>query len=180
MPTPSAFSLQSKQPESNKGFTLIELSVVVFLVGLMLLIAVPRVRDTILSDSLKTTVNRLTNMTRELRSEAVRNQVDYILHIDIDKNLVWTHSEDMTPEAKDEEKKRAFVLSEEVTIRDVSLFGKEKITDGEALIKISRKDYMSPAVLHLGRKEQHFTLVFEPFLNTVRTYDKYIDFQENE
>ena len=174
---PSAFSLQPKQPASSKGFTLIELSVVVFLIGLMLLIAVPKVRDTMLSDGLKTTVNHLAGTARELRSDAVRNQVDYILHLDLGNNLIWTHSADMTPEARDEMKKRAFKLREEVKIMDVYLFGKEKVTDGEALIMFSRKDYMHPAVVHLAQNERRFTLVFEPFLSSVRTYDKYIDFQ---
>ena len=175
---PSAFSLQPKQPKSDKGFTLIELSVVVFLIGLMLLIAVPKVRDTMLSDGLKTTVNHLTGKARELRSDAVRNQVDYILHLDLGNNLIWTHSADMTPEARDEMKKRAFNLREEVKIMDVYLFGKEKVIDGEALIRFSRKDYMHPAVVHLAQNDQRFTLVFEPFLSSVRTYDKYIDFQD--
>jgi len=167
----------NKQPESYKGFTLIELSVVVFLIGLMLLIAVPKVRDTMLSDGLKITVNHLTGTARELRSDAVRNQVDYILHLDLNNNLIWTHSMDMTPEAKDEMKKRAFKLPEEVKITDVCRPGKEKITDGEALIMFSRKDYMHPAVVHLTQKDHCFTLVFEPFLSSVRTYNEYIDFQ---
>ena len=160
---------------SYKGFTLIELSVVVFLIGLMLLIAVPKVRDTMLSDGLKTTVNHLAGTARELRSDAVRNQVDYILHLDLDNNLIWTYSADMTPEARDEMKKRAFRLPEDVNILDVCRFGKEKITDGEALIMFSRKAYMHPAVVHLAQKDRRFTLVFEPFLSSVRTYDKYID-----
>jgi general secretion pathway protein H len=166
---------ESNNLSSSKGFTLIELSVVVFLIGLMLLIAVPKVRDTMLSDGLKTTVNHLAGTARELRSDAVRNQVDYILHLDLGNNLIWTHSADMTPEARDEMKKRAFRLPEEVKILDVYLFGKEKITDGEALIMFSRKDYTQPAVVHLAQKDQRFTLVFEPFLSSVRTYDKYID-----
>jgi general secretion pathway protein H len=165
----------NKQPKSAKGFTLIELSVVVFLIGLMLLIAVPKVRDTMLSDELKTTVNYLASTTRELRSDAVRNQVDYILHLDLDNNLIWAHSANMTPEARDEMKKRAFKVPEQVNILDVYLFEKEKVTDGEALIRFSRKDYMHPAAVHLAQKERRFTLVFEPFLSSVKTYDKYID-----
>ncbi|MEA3417202.1 MAG: prepilin-type N-terminal cleavage/methylation domain-containing protein [Thermodesulfobacteriota bacterium] len=172
---PTAYSLQPNQPASSKGFTLIELSVVVFLIGLMLLIAVPKVRDTMLNDGLETTVNHLSGTARELRSDAVRNQVDYILHLDIDNGLIWTHSADMTPEAKDEIKKRAFKLPGEVKITDIRLSEKEKITDGEALIRFSKKDYMHPAVVHLAQKDQCFTLVFEPFLSSVRTYDKYID-----
>ena len=167
-------SLQPKQLR-NGGFTLIELSLVVFLIGLMLLIAVPKVRDTMLSDGLKTTVNYLTGTARALRSDAVRNQVDYILRLDLDNNRVWTYSVDMTPEAMDKMKQRAFRLPDTVDLLDVSHFGKEKITDGEVLIRFSRKDYVRPAIVHLAQNDQCFTLVFEPFLSSVRTYDKYID-----
>ncbi len=175
---PSTFSLQPEQPESNKGFTLIELSVVVFLIGLMLIIAVPKVRDTMLGGGLETVVNRMIDTTRELRSDAVRNQVDYILRLDLDNNLIWTHSADMTPEARGEMKKRAFKLPEEVKIMDIYFSEEEKITDGEATIRFSRKNYTQPAVIHLAEKDRRFTLVFKPFLNSVRTFDKYIDFQD--
>ena len=124
----------------RRGFTLIELSVVVVLSGLMLLTAVPKVRDTMLGDDLKKAINQLTGTARELRSDAVRNQVDYILHLDLGNNLIWTHSADMTPEARDEMKKRAFRLPEEVKILDVYFFGKEKITDGEALIMVPSRN----------------------------------------
>jgi len=144
----------------------------------MLLIAVPKVRDTMLNDGLETTVNRLIGMARELRSDAVRNQVDYVLHIDMDNDLIWAHSIDMTPEAKDEMKKRAFRLPEDVKVMDISFSEEEKMTDGEATIRFSRKNYTQPAVIHLAEKDRHFTLVVEPFLSSVRTYDKYIDFRD--
>lgn len=162
----------------EKGFTLIELGVVIFLIGLMLLIAVPRVRDTMLSSGLETVANHLAGTARELRSDAVRSQIDYILHLDMDNNLIWAHSVDMTPEARDEMKKRAFKLPEKVKIIDIYFSEEEKIKDGEATIRFSRKNYTQPAVIHLAEKDRRLTLVFEPFLNSVRTYDKYVDFQD--
>ncbi|MCD6487038.1 MAG: prepilin-type N-terminal cleavage/methylation domain-containing protein [Syntrophobacterales bacterium] len=162
----------------EKGFTLIELGVVIFLIGLMLLIAVPKVRDTMLSSGLETVVNHLTDTVRELRSDAVRNQIDYILHLDLDNNLIWTYSVDMTPEAIDNMKKHAFKLQEEVKIMDIYFSEEKKATEGEATIRFSRKNYTQPAVIHLAEKDRRFTLVFEPFLNSVKTYDKYIDFQD--
>ena len=172
---------KKKSPETRpgeKGFTLIELGVVVFLIGLMLLIAVPKVRDTMLGGSLETVANQLTGTARDLRSDAVRNQIDYILHLDLDNNLIWTYSVDMTPEARDEIKKLAFKLPEEVKIMDVYFSEEEKATEGEATIRFSRKNYTQPAVIHLAEKDRRFTLIFEPFLNSVRICDKYIDFQD--
>lgn len=162
---------------NKRGFTLIELSVVVFLIALMLLIAVPRVRDTMFNDGLESTVNHLTNTARELRSDAVREQVDYVIHLDLDNNLFWTCSADMTPEMKNEMKKRVFQLPNGVRIADTYHFGKEKIYDGEATIKFSKKGYVKPTVIHLTQGERHFTLIFNPFSGSIKRYDRYIDFQ---
>ena len=160
-----------------KGFTLVELTVVVFLIGLMLLITVPRVRDTMLTDGLKSTVIYLTNTARELRSDAVRNQVNYVLHLDLDNHEIWTYSADMTPEARKEMKDRSYRLPEEVTIQDISCYGKDKITDGEATVTFFKKGYVQPAVLHLTREDRYFTLIINPFLSTIKSCDKYVDIQ---
>jgi general secretion pathway protein H len=162
---------------NKKGFTLIELTVVVFLVGLMLLIAAPRVRDTMFTDGLKSTVNHLTNTVRELRNDAVRNQTHYKLHLDLDNDRIWSSSIDMTPEAREEMKAKAFHLPEEVTIQDICCYGKDKITDGEATITFFKKGYVQPTVLHLARGDKSFTLIINPFLSTIKSCDKYVDIQ---
>lgn len=162
---------------NNKGFTLIELTVVVFLATIMLLIAVPRVRDAVLTDDLQSTVNRLTNTARELRGEAVREQIDYILHVDISKNHLWATTADATPEAKDEIKKKAPRLPGDVKIADVYYFDHEKRSDEEAQIVFSKKGYIQPTVIHLTSGERFFTIIFHPFLQTIETHDRYMDYR---
>jgi len=162
---------------NKNGFTLIELTVVVFLIGLMLLITVPRVRDTMLTDGLKSTVIYLTNTARELRSDAVRNQVNYVLHLDLDNHRIWTYSADMTPEAREEMKAKSFHLPEGITIQDIYCYGNDKITDGEATVTFFKKGYVQPAVLHLARGDKFFTLIINPFLSTIKSCDKYVDIQ---
>ena len=163
--------------QTNEGFTLIELTVVVFLISIMLLLAVPRVRDTLLTDELKSTVNHLANTARELRSDAARNQVDYVLHLDINSNLIWTYSMDMTPEAKNERKQRSFHIPEDIKIGDIYRFGETKVSDGEATIRFYKNGYAQPTVLHLARKDDRFTVIFEPFLSLIKTYDRYVDYR---
>ncbi len=158
----------------ERGFTLIELGVVVFLIGLMLFVAVPKVRDTMLTDDLEKIAKYLTVTARELRNGAVRNQIDYIMHLDLDDNIIWIYSADMTPEAKKERKKSAFKLPGEVEITDVC-FPYGNITDGDATIRFSRKDYTQPAAIHLAEKDRRFTVVLEPFLHSAKTYDGYVD-----
>ena len=97
---------------NNRGYTLIELSVVVLLIGMMLLIAVPRVRDTLLDDDLKAVTRRLINSARELRNESVREQTDYILHIDLNNPAFWSYPADTTAEKRAELRKGAFRFPE--------------------------------------------------------------------
>ncbi|MCK9276446.1 MAG: prepilin-type N-terminal cleavage/methylation domain-containing protein [Syntrophales bacterium] len=163
---------------NNRGFTLIELTVVMALIGLMLSITVPAIRDEVLTDSLKKTVNHLINTNAELRNNALREQVDYLLHIDIDNGLFYTYTEDMTPEGKDEQKKRAYCLSPGIKLKDLYRFGGEKITDGEVTIRFFKGGYVQPTVLHLSEDDRSFTLVFEPFFHRVKIYDRYIEIEK--
>ncbi len=162
---------------NRRGFTLVELTVVIFLVGLMLLIAVPRVRDTILTSELKSTANYLAQAALELRGTTVREQVDYDLRLDINERLIWFHPSDMTPEGKSEVKKQAYHLPGNVKIADGYRFGREKQTDGEIIIRFFKGGYLQPTVIHLVDGSDSFTLVFEPFLNDVKIHDSYVDIE---
>ena len=104
---------------NNRGYTLIELSVVVLLIGMMLLIAVPRVRDTLIDDDLKAVTRRLISSARELRNESVREQTDYILHIDLTNPAFWVYPADTTAEKRLALRKGAFLFPEGVRIADV-------------------------------------------------------------
>jgi len=149
------------------------LTVVVFLIGLMLLAAVPKVRDTLFNDDLTSTVNHLVNSADELRNNAVRTQVDYTLHFNLDDRLIYAYPADTTPEGIEDIKKRAYRLPHEVRIEDIRRFEGEATTEGEYEITFFKKGYAQPTILHLAHEDRHFTLVFEPFLSRVRVYDDY-------
>jgi prepilin-type N-terminal cleavage/methylation domain-containing protein len=90
---------------TERGYTLIELSVVILLIGMMLSLAVPRVRDSLLNDDLNATTRQIVGAAREMRNEAVREQVDYLLHIDLAQPGFWTYSADTTAEKRAELRK---------------------------------------------------------------------------
>jgi prepilin-type N-terminal cleavage/methylation domain-containing protein len=165
---------------NNRGYTLIELSVVVLLIGVMLLIAVPRVWDTLLNDDLKAVTRRLINSAHELRYESVREQTDYILHIDLTHQAFWSYPADTTAEKHAEFRKGAFSLPEGIRIVDVRQADEVRRTEGEAHIRFFRQGYAVPTVVHLAKDDRAFTLIFNPFLQTVTVYEKYVDFSFNE
>jgi prepilin-type N-terminal cleavage/methylation domain-containing protein len=165
---------------TNRGYTLIELSVVVLLVGMMLLIAVPRVQDTLLNDDLKAVVRRFIGAAHELQSESVREQTDYILHIDLNLPAIWSYTADMTAEKRAELRKGAVRLPEGIRIADVKQADGVKKTEGEVDIRFSMRGYTTPTVIHLAKGDRVFTLVFNPFLRTVTVYEKEVDFSFNQ
>jgi len=160
---------------NRNGYTLIELSLVVFLLGLMLFLAVPRVRDSLINDALSASVRRTIGAVRGLRADAVREQVDYVLQLDLENNVFWTYSLDMTPEKRAERKESAFHFPEGVKIADISQPGLGKKTDGEAIVKFYKQGHIQPTVIHLAREGRSATIVLAPFLSTIKVYDKYVE-----
>lgn len=159
----------------KNGYTLIELAVVVFLLGLMLFLAVPRVRENLIGDGIRTTVRHLCGAVRELRADAIREQVDYVLHLDLNSHAFWTYSLDMTPEKRDEKKRAAFHFPEGVRIADVSQIGVEKKSDGEIAVRFFKKGHVQPTIIHLRKDDRYFTLVLSPFSGSVKVYEKYAE-----
>jgi hypothetical protein len=154
--------------------------VVVVLIGVMLVIAVPRVRDTLLNDDLKAATRRLISSARELRNESIREQTDYILHIDLGNPAFWIYPADATAEKRAEIRKRAFRLPEGIRIVDVRQADESGRTQGEAEIRFFRRGYVEPTVVHLSKDDRTFTLVFNPFLPAMTVYEKYVDFSFNQ
>lgn len=163
---------------NNKGYTLIELAVVVFIIGIMLTFAAPRVRDMLWEDNLKKAARQFTAAAKELRHEAVREQVDYILHFDLNKGEFWRYSADMTPEKRDEMKKSAWHLEGGVKITDMYHIGGNKQSDGEIRVRFFKKGYCQPTVIHLSSGDNSSTVVINPFLEDVTVHNSYIDFEE--
>jgi len=160
---------------NNKGFTLIELMLVIMVLGVILFLAVPAIRDVLTTDKLKSASRQLIGLERKLRTDAVREQSDYILNLDLSNSTFWVTSSDMTPEGQDEEKKKAQHLPAAVTISDIVLENNKKQGEGIAKIKFQKNNTCRPAVIHLAYEEDRMTLVINPFLGITGIYDRYVE-----
>ncbi len=166
-------------PLNKKGYTLIELMVVIVLLGLMFTIATPRIRDALFRDELKGATRQMVGLITQLRNEAIREHKDYILHFDLESNRFWFDSPSMTEEERARVAADASPLPGQVYIMDVRISGEGKIMHGEVGIRINKKGYIQQSVIHLGTEDnREFTLLLSPFLRRVEVYDKYIEFEE--
>lgn len=163
---------------NNSGYTLIELIVVIVIIGIVLVLSVPVIQDTLLRDQLDKTARYIGNKIVDLRAEAVREQVDCQLHISLTERLIWTATSDMTAEKKEEQKKGGKKIPDGVEIEDVQYINLEKQNAGDAVITIFKKGYLSPVAIHLKEGDRQHTLAIEPFLPDLTIIEKYADIKE--
>jgi prepilin-type N-terminal cleavage/methylation domain-containing protein len=162
-----------------RGYTLIELIVVLVLVGLLGSLTLPRLRQSLLSDDLQGSTRQLAGLMRELRNEAQRQQQDRSLRFDLDAGIFWVEAGDMTADERAFARENASSLPEGVRISDIWLKSKGVFSGGEVAIAVTRKGYVQPSAIHLADDAgREFTLNFQPFLPKERTYNDYIDFRD--
>lgn len=157
------------------GFTLVELLIVIALIGVVLALAVPTTRDALTVSNLKKASRQFIGLSRQLRTDAVRDQIDYILVVNIPKASYYVTTPDMTPEKLLEIEKKARQFAGGVSILDVVREKNEKITEGKVNIRFGKTNVGPPLIIHLAEEEDRMTLVMNPFLGVTAVYEDYRD-----
>jgi len=163
--------------ERIKGFTLIELVVVISLISIMLFFAFPRFQSDVLSDSTKDVSRWFLLKIPYIKEKADREQRRYILHVSLDSNKLWITHEAMLEEALQSAETNGYKLPEDIKLLDVEYPDQEKISAGQADIYFSEKGYSDKAIIHLEKDDdEKFSFLIEPFLLRVRLYNSYAEF----
>jgi prepilin-type N-terminal cleavage/methylation domain-containing protein len=163
--------------ERIKGFTLIELVVVISLISIMLFFAVPRFQNNVLSDSTKEVSRWILLKIPYIKESAAREQRRYVLHVSFESNKLWITHEAMLQEALQSAETNGYTLPEDVKLLDVEYPDKEKISTGQADIYFNEEGYSDKAIIHLENDDnEKFSFLIEPFLRRVRLYNSYAEF----
>ncbi|MBW2603136.1 MAG: prepilin-type N-terminal cleavage/methylation domain-containing protein [Deltaproteobacteria bacterium] len=163
--------------ERIKGFTLIELIVVISLISIMLFFAIPRFQSNVLSDSTKEVSRWILLKIPYTKERAAREQKRYILHVSLDSNRLWITHEAMSREALESAKTNGYKLPEDIKLLDVEYPDQEKISVGQADIYFNEKGYSDKAIIHLENDDdEKISFLIEPFLLRVRLYNSYAEF----
>lgn len=167
---------QKKNPSNDRGYTLIELIVVIVLLGLMFGLAVPKFRQAVLSDSLNATSLRVIGLIEDLREKAVSDQVVYILHLDLREKKLWAFAGTASEEEQETARARAYQLPADVDIEDIWSWSGGKLYD-EATIRFSKKGYIEQSMIHLKSEDgRQLSLELSPFLGSIKIHQGYVDF----
>lgn len=157
----------------NRGFTLIELVVVTLLLGIILFVAAPRVREIIAGDPLEIAGRRLAALGGELRAEAVREGKVYHLALDLEDGRFFTFPRDSSPEELSRKREKAWSLGEGVRLVEVDPIRKDKIFTGEAIIRFFPNGYAEPAIIYLERGEERASIFIHPVLPVVKVWRRH-------
>jgi prepilin-type N-terminal cleavage/methylation domain-containing protein len=165
--------------EYQGGFTLIELTMVVFLLGIMLSLTLPRLSDVALSDTLKKTVRTMTATVKEIRYQAIKDSQEYTLVYDFGLKKFYTNSPGLSEEEQIAAKESSFSLPSDVQVIDISFKNNEKKNSGEVEIGFSKEGYITPSVIHLGSDDgRRFTFILRPLLGDVNVLEEYVEIKD--
>ncbi|MEJ2032101.1 MAG: prepilin-type N-terminal cleavage/methylation domain-containing protein [Deltaproteobacteria bacterium] len=162
---------------NDRGFTLAELAVVTFIIGLMLVLGLPLLGKTGDSD-LRTAGRRVSGTIKYFYNQAILDKLSYRLTFDLDHGLYLIDRQEENGEWKPlPDRWREARLPDSVTIKDIDVKGKGDVTKGTVAIQIYPVGWIDEAVLHLQEDDYRITMRISPLTGTTEFYDGFRDFR---
>ncbi|MGE0082837.1 MAG: Tfp pilus assembly protein FimT/FimU [Desulfococcaceae bacterium] len=163
----------------SRGYTLIELIVVIALIGVMLSFALPRFQGSVLTDGTRKLTRRIIMQVQQLRQNAIRSRTMHTLHISPDSRKMWITNDTMSEEDAGAAAEGGDEFPEDTDVSDVEYPDGERVSYGEALIRFSPKGYSDKVIIHLENSDGDIkSLLIEPFLPNIAIYDEYKGFED--
>lgn len=176
------------------GYTLIELSIILILLGIMLLFAIPKLgnREDI---SLRSTARELAGTIQSLFDESVLNKTSYQLVFEITDNRYLIiekrpdsetdkHGEPVRPEDVTKSSGQTEVidvtnrykkLPEKIFIKDITTETINKATEGRVTIEFYPDGFMDKGVIHISNGKNDYTLTTTPLTGKVKVLEGYVE-----
>ena len=159
---------------NNRGFTLLELIVVMVLIALTLSLVVPKFSNFLYTDQLKVAARKLVGLINQSSQLAQRHQVPYLLrYIEDERRFVVEPEQN---EARRNALKDGLHLAESITVQDLwSWYGGTR-SSAAFVIRFTQKGYVEPTVIHLRDESgQEVSVVLSPFLGKVQVVGNYVE-----
>jgi len=161
-----------------EGFTLIELIVVITIISIMLGFAIPRFQNRFLTDSSRKVSQWITLTVFSLKERALREQKQYVLHMDINEDRLWVTDEDMTEEEVEAAGSSGYQLPPDIHLVDVEYPDLHKQTTGHVYIYFYKNGYSDHLLIHtINNDNEQRSFLIEPFLPHINMFEGYVSFQ---
>lgn len=163
---------------SAAGFTLIEISVVVLLIGIFALLVIPRL-DISGAGQLNLAAKRLSGTTKYLLNEAAltgrEHRLVYNLEEGSHRALRLEPGGDLVPLDGPGKLTR---LGRDVRLRDLTLPGRGTFTTGEVVTHIYPAGWLEETIVHLeNRRGEQLTMRISPLTGAAEIFTGYRDFR---
>ncbi|WP_321393981.1 prepilin-type N-terminal cleavage/methylation domain-containing protein [uncultured Desulfuromusa sp.] len=159
------------------GFTLLELTIVLFLVGLFSVIVLPRFSH-IGEGELQHSARRLSWTIKYLFNEAALSSREHRIIYNLDDDtyrgmILETDGSLFSVERIPEEIK----LDQNIQLMDMTVSGRGTFSQGEVTVRILPSGWIEATTIHLrGADNQTLTVVVNPLTGHCETYDGYREF----
>ena len=161
----------------SKGFTLIELAVVVAILGVMIALVAPKLGE-LGEANLKRSARHLTGMIRFLHEKSQMKKMEYRLRFDIQDGRYWAESLKRVSESAVEFQKETSVIEGEG-----SLFGQTTFRDIKAgshpddpYILFTPDGWVENAIIHLrDGSDRDFSLLVMPLTANTELREGYVE-----
>ena len=161
--------------QDNDGFSLLELIVVCALIGIMLTLVAPQLRDTLFSDPLKSSVRKVIILTENAREQAVAEQRFCSLSFNSSNRQFITelHTTGDTKQPPTTKEINSFTVPESVIFDGIEpRNATASLQTDDAVMWIGPKGHIRPTAIHFSNTGgDQMSIHFAPFLIKATVYD---------
>ena len=166
--------------EFHHGFTLIELSIVLFLIGVLLSISLPKLGNFLFQTDLKDVTRSLKSSVNILRSKSVSTHRNTTLYLDLDRNLYWGAFTNPDEEMVGRNRRPPLVAPKElpqgIRFLDASNINTPKKTLGLLASTFNAKGALEETVIHLRDQNKNIlTIIVNAYTGRFSLFNEYVD-----
>ncbi len=163
----------------SKGFTLIELVVVISLISLALVFTMPRFQGSMVFDQTNRVSRWIMLKVSGLKEQAMREKKTFALHIGLDTGQMWVTHEGMDAETLAAAMEKTQPMPSGLRITDVEFSETGRVALGEAVIRFYPQGYSDKAMIHMEDEDgEEISFLIESFLPRVKRFESYVSIED--
>ncbi len=135
---------------SRAGYTMLELVVVVFLIGLFVVVSTPSFRQNVLYNPLKSSARKVIGIINTARNDANKQRKKQIVHLDLDQRKIWRSKDSEDNKiAREQKEQEMYALPDTVGLAAVLTKDGQRKERGQFDLWISGQGYTEETIIHL-------------------------------